>query len=328
VSRGGPGALEVEVRPPWPFRLPRHGGRDGALRVRGGIASRLLRVGGAPVLVRAWHPARHRVRLRADPVDPAALVAPALHGVAPPRPAAREDLASALERMRFALAIDLDLTEFHRAFRDDRLLAPIIRRRPWIRPRRRPWPWEALAWAITEQLIDSPRAAAIQRRIVCRWGDRMGEGRGALRDVPCAAAIAGRAPAEIESLDLAGRRAVALRLVARLVAGGRCDPSQPASDHRLLAIPNIGPWTVQCLGLAGRGDPDALPAGDLAYIKLVGRLAGLGRRATVEEVEEFYAPYTPFRGLAGVFTLSALHHTVAQGPPLRRSSYSGILPGR
>ena len=61
----------------------------------------------------------------------------------------------------------------------------------------------------------------------------------------------------------------------------------------------IGPWTVQCLGLRGRGDPDSLPAGDLGFVKLVGRLGGDGRRATVEEVEEFFAPYAPFRGLAG-----------------------------
>jgi 3-methyladenine DNA glycosylase/8-oxoguanine DNA glycosylase len=60
---------------------------------------------------------------------------------------------------------------------------------------------------------------------------------------------------------------------------------------------------VQCLGLLGRGDPDSLPAGDLIYLKLVGRLARLGRRATVEEVEEFYAPYEPFRGLAGLWTI-------------------------
>ena len=37
------------------------------------------------------------------------------------------------------------------------------------------------------------------------------------------------------------------------------------------------------------------------YIKLVGRLARLGRRATVEEVEEFFAPYAPFRGLAATW---------------------------
>ena len=44
---------------------------------------------------------------------------------------------------------------------------------------------------------------------------------------------------------------------------------------------------------------------------------GLGRRATVAEVEEFYAPYEPYRGLAGALTLAGLHRTVAQGPPLR-----------
>ncbi len=62
---------------------------------------------------------------------------------------------------------------------------------------------------------------------------------------------------------------------------------------------------------------DSLPAGDLGYIKLVGRVAGLGRRATVAEVEEFYAPYEPYRGLAGAITLAGLHRLVAQGPPLR-----------
>ena len=67
----------------------------------------------------------------------------------------------------------------------------------------------------------------------------------------------------------------------------------------------------------GRNELDSLPAGDLGYIKLVGRLAGQGRRATVPEVEDFYAPYEPYRGLVGALTLSGLHKLVAQGPPLR-----------
>ncbi len=272
------------------------------MSVRDGVLSRLLRVGESPVLVRAWEPGRGRVALRAEPVDPGALNAPPSLPACESRPAGEAELRLALERMRFALGVDDDLTDFYRRFRRDPLLGPAIRRRPWLRPRRRPWAWEALAWAVVKQLIESERAAAIQRRIVGRWGARLGRERGALRDVPGAATIAGRAPAELAALGLSPARSIALRAVAREIAAGRVLPGEAGGDARLLAIPEVGPWTVRCLGLFGRGDPDSLPAGDLVYLKLVGRLARLGRRATEAEVEELYAPYEPFRGLAGLWT--------------------------
>lgn len=309
--------LEVEARPRSPFRIGR-GSADRTLRVRAGVATRLLHVDGCPVLVRAWQPGAGLVRLRAAAVDPRAVRLPP-GGEVEPRRAGREQLATAIERLRFALGVDDDLSEFHRRFRRDPLLGPLIRRLPAFRPLRTPWPWEALCTAVVGQLIEAERAAAIERRIVGRWGPRLGEGRAALRDVPSAAAIAGRAPAELESLDLAASRALALLRAAREVASGRCAPERPESDRRLLAIPHIGAWTVRCLGLFGRGEADSLPAGDLGYIKLVGRLAGLGRRATVAEVEEFFAPYAPYRGLAGSLALRGLHRVVPQGPPLRRS---------
>ena len=291
-------AYGLEVHPVSPFRLPTYSSEDRTMRVRDGALSRLLRVEESPVLVRAWEPGRGRVALRAESVDPAALVPPL-----DVRPAGTGQLRLATERMRFALGVDDDLGELYRRFRRDPLLGPLLRRRPWLRPRRRPWAWEALAWAVVKQLIETERAAAIQRRIVARWGERLGRERGALRDVPGPGTIAGRAPAELASMDLSPARSLALRAVAREIAAGRCDPADPLADRRLLAIPEIGPWTVQCLGLFGRGDPDSLPAGDLIYLKLVGRLARLGRRATVEEVEEFYAPYEPYRGLAGLWTI-------------------------
>lgn len=257
------------------------------------------------MLARAWEPAgeRGRVRFRAEPVDPVALTSPLSPQL---RPAGEEQLGIAIERMRFALGVDDDLGELYRRFRRDPLLGPLLRRKPWLRARRRPWAWEAVAWAVVKQLIESGRAARIQRRIVGRWGARLGRERGALRDVPDAATIAGRAPAELAEMDLSPARSLALRKVAAEIVAGRVLPGEPGGDARLLAIPEIGPWTVQCLGLFGRGDPDSLPAGDLIYIKLVGRLARLGRRATVEEVEEFYAPYAPFRGLAGIWTAKLL----------------------
>ncbi|HET7054783.1 MAG TPA: hypothetical protein VFI09_12810 [Solirubrobacterales bacterium] len=311
--------VELEVAPPSPFRLPAYSSEDRTMSVRGGVLSRLMRVGESPVLVRAWEPGRGRVAFRAEPVDPAALAGPRTLPPVDSRPAGVEELRVAIGRMRFALAVDDDLSGFYRRFRRDPLLGPLLRRRPWLRPRRRPWAWEALAWAVVKQLIETERAALIQRRIVGRWGMRLGGAPrpapsrfdphsgsnlyGALRDVPDALTIAGRAPAELASMDLSPGRALALRAVGREIAAGRCDPARASDDRRLLAVPEIGPWTVQCLGLFGRGDPDSLPAGDLIYLKLVGRLARLGRRATVEEVEEFYAPYKPFRGLAALWTI-------------------------
>lgn len=307
-------ALELEVRPASPYRLPR-GSEDRTLRIAGGVATRFLHVRGRPVLVRAWQ-GGGGIRFRAEAVDPARVGRPRC-AEAPAAGAGEDELALALARMRFVLGVDYDLAEFHRRFKRDPLLGPLIRRLPSFRPRRRVWPWEALSAAVVGQLIEAQRAVTIERRIVGRWGARLGDGREALRDVPAAATIAGRAPAELTAMDLAPARAAALRRVALSVARGRCDLDSPAADRRLLAMPQIGPWTVQCMRLFGRGEMDALPAGDLGYIKLVGRLAGLGRRATVAEVEEFYAPYEPFRGLAGTLTLSGLHRAIAQGPPLR-----------
>jgi DNA-3-methyladenine glycosylase II len=299
-SRRTDPVLETEVTPPWPFRLPRRGAGDGVMRSRRGIVTRLLHFGGEPVVVHAWQIRDGNVRFRAE--------------------GGTEELRErAVERMRFTLSVDDDLRPFYDRFRRDPLIGPAVRKRPWLRTRRRPSAWEALAWAITGQLIEAVRACEIQRRMVWRYGP-CGDGDRPLRDVPDAAAVADRAPAELAACDLAPKRAIAMIRCAREVAAGRIDPSDPEQDDRLLSISEIGPWTVQVLGLEGRGEWDSLPAGDLAYVKLVGRLRGLGRRAEIPEIEEFFAPYEPYRALAGYFAMVHYHPAVQTGPPLRMAA--------
>jgi 3-methyladenine DNA glycosylase/8-oxoguanine DNA glycosylase len=277
----------VEVRPAGPFRLPR-GGVDGLARRRGGVLERLLHDRGEPVLIRVAQPAHDRVVLGARARTRAA----ATHGI---------------ERMRFALGVDEDLRAFHRRFARDPLIGRSLRHRPWLRVRRRPDPFEALAWAVCEQLIEYERAAAIERRLLAALGRRWVGWDGAaspLRDLPSAAVLAGTAPARLESFDLAAARAVTLVRAAREVARGRVDLH--ASDHergwrRLRAIPGIGSWTVEMLALHGQGRHDQVPAGDVGLLKLVGRALSGGdphARACEQEVREFFAPYEEWAGLA------------------------------
>ena len=267
--------------PVGPYRLPGPG-RDGVMVARDGALARALWVGDEQAIVRAWAAGR-AVRMRAAGDSKEACVA-------------------AIERMRFALGTDHDLSEFQRRFRWDPLIGPVIRRKPYLRPRRRPEPFEALAWAVCEQLIESGRAAAIERRIVSRHGRR--SACGTLRAPPSAAWLAGRSPAELDACGLAPKRSVALVRVAREVASGRADLSQhEPAWRRLRAIPNIGNWTLEMLAVAGQGRDDQLPALDVAYLKFVGAAAGLGRRATEEEVREFFAPYEEHAALAGHYAL-------------------------
>jgi 3-methyladenine DNA glycosylase/8-oxoguanine DNA glycosylase len=273
------------------------------------VLERLLHRGEEPVVVRVGQVAPDRVVFGAW----ASTQGAAEHGI---------------ERMRFALGVDENLRAFHTRFARDPLIGASVRRRPWLRVRRRPEPWEALAWAVCEQLIEFERAAAIERRIVARLGRRYvpprpdvpaHPGRGApgrshgenLRDVPTPEALAGVSPALLQSLDLGGARARTLVRVAREVTRGRidlCDADHERTWKRLRAIPGIGSWTVEMLALHGQGRHDQVPAGDVGLLKLVGRRLSGGdpyARAQESQVREFFTPYDEWAGLAAVHLMSA-----------------------
>ncbi len=268
---------------------------DGVARRRGGVLERLLHVGDEPAVVRVAMPARDRVVIGARAAD-------------------RDAAVAAIDRMRFALGVDDDLRPFFQRFRDDPLIGASVRSRPHLRTARRPEPFEALAWAVCEQLIEYERAAAIERRIV--WG--LGRsapcwtGERTLRDLPSAATLAAVAPARLQAFDLSAGRALALVKAAREVARGRVDLHAPDHERgwaRLRRIPGIGAWTLEVLALHGQGRHDQLPAGDLAFLKLVGRMHAGGRpsaRATEDEVRACFAPYEEWAGLAATHALGGM----------------------
>lgn len=148
---------------------------------------------------------------------------------------------------------------------------------------------------------------ALARGDAAQGGATSGAGDGAAGGAHSGAA--GGAPAAVAgAARVAGDRSrgdvpvAPARLVedarAALVAG----PSG-ADFQRLLAIPEIGTWTIEVLALNGLGRLDVVPAGDLNYLKLVGRLTTGNPRAVADEdeVRGFFSAYAPYAGMAAQY---------------------------
>ena len=284
--------LRVEVRPAGPFRLPRRLGMDGVTRRRGGVIERLLHDEQGS---RSWCAPHRRLRT--------ACVFGARAGKRECRARHRADAVRAGRRRRSARVLC--------ALQSDPLIGGSLRRRPWLRVGRRPEPWEALVWAVCEQLIEYERAAAIQGRLVTRLGRRW-TGRGAeewasgLRDLPSAATLGATAPAMLESCESERRardraatgrarggeraRGPARRRARARLAAAAGDPGDRRVDGGDARAARAGP-----LRPAARGRPGAAEAGRADSQRRRPAGAGLRRRCAGD-----VRPYGEWAGLAAV----------------------------
>jgi 3-methyladenine DNA glycosylase/8-oxoguanine DNA glycosylase len=290
--------VRAEVGPPGPYRLPR-GSADGLQRRRGGVLFRFLRVDGHDVLLRAAQLRDGRVVLGAR---------------APEAGGARCAAEQALERWRFALGVDVDLSAFVAAHKDDPLIGPSVRTRPWLRPARRTSVFEALLCAVCEQLIAFEDAVRIERRLIARHGavrapDVASHPR--LRDAPDAAEMAlGLVPAQLEACGLSPKRAAALHRASREIASGRIDVGPGCDPDRVLLrlgrLPEIGTWTLALVASQALGRDDRPPSGDLNLRKALGRILTGDPRARVpeHEVDAWLAPYAPWGALAAAHIMA------------------------
>jgi len=272
--------LDLTVRPPWPSEPPRSAGPGGLLKIEGTVVRRALRIDGQLTLAEAvWRGEQVLLRGHAESED-----------------AARR----AIERLRFVLSLDDDLEPFHRAHRSHPLLGRIIKRRPKLRVLRKPEPFEALAWAIIEQLIDTQRAGDIAWTLTRRHGERHPAGPWA---APTADALANAAA--LEAAGLAPTQSRTLSRVARAVARGEIDPA--ADDQRRLgAIAGVGEWTLAHLDLFGRGRYDVPLAKDVGMRNAYARVAGVRTGGVTEdEFGAFLDEFRPWQGLAAMYLVAA-----------------------
>jgi DNA-3-methyladenine glycosylase II len=204
-----------------------------------------------------------------------------------------------LERIRFALGLDDDHSEFLRRFSGDPLLRNPVRFLRGLRPVRLPTVAHALLRAVAGQLITAREARATERRVIRAvaeeaWG---------LHAPPTATALGRLAPVELQRLGLSARKAATIVRVCRTIDLERLKGLETAAvATRLERERGLGPWSIGVVFLEGLGRFDRGLVGDLGLIKLCSALTG--RWADASDTEQLLAPYEDWAGLASVYLLA------------------------
>src|SRR5207248_11206459 len=143
-----------------------------------GLFTALLDVDGRPELARTWQATDGTVTIRAES-------------------------ASAVDRMRWILALDDDHSDFLRAVRDDPMLGRASRALRGLRPVRVATVAQALLRAYCGQLIEAKRARRLEQTIIrsiCAAGPE------ALHVAPTPDDLGALAPSQLRALGLHARR--------------------------------------------------------------------------------------------------------------------------
>ena len=138
----------------------------------------------------------------------------------------------------------------------------------------------------------------------------------------------GKAPDRIDPDRLQSERDLRVmrhRLLAMQIAEQRARPRlyddarrvsvllDPGADREqvrrdLLALPGIGPWTVEYIAMRALGDPDAYPASDLGVLHA---LRALGAEADARESERCSQAWRPFRSYSLMHLWGSLERPAA-----------------
>lgn len=174
----------------------------------------------------------------------------------------------------------------------DPILAAIVARFPGLRV---PGCWddfEMLLRIIVGQQISVAGATTVMRRLVDNIGST-------------AAEIAASSPEQIVKMGMPFKRATTIWTIGDLVNSGKLNLNEhdPAKFYEsLVAIPGIGPWTAEYLGMRVQRWPDAFPSGDLALQKAINP----GLRATEKELTKIAEAWRPWRSYAALLLWRSL----------------------
>lgn len=253
--------LVLAYQPPldWPRMLRFFGGRStaGVESVLGGVYHRTLR----------WHGSEGRLSVRKDPHRDCL--------IATVQGEASRHVADFMPQLANIFDLDTDPQRIRECFERDPWLAPLVAQAPGLRV---PGAWsgfELVVRTIVGQQVSVKAATTIVGRLVQRAGAPASGPLHAetpwLFPTPLALATA-----NLDKIGMPGKRVAALQGFAQAVADRTLDidarsPDVPGLRKALLALPGIGPWTVEYTAMRAWRDADAWPGTDLVLMQAIAR---------------------------------------------------------
>lgn len=218
-----------------------------------------------------------------------------------PRETGADVLAGATRSVRRWLDLDHDPAVVHAALGSDPLLGPLLETRPGLRIVGHPDPFEAAVTTVLGQRVSLAAARVLAERFCdafppsTRSGSAQptGSHAPALRPFPEPGRVAGVDPDALRAaIGTTATRARAVVALARAVADGLDLTAGAGAEVRavLLAIPGIGPWTVEYLAVRVLGDRDAFPSGDL----VLQRALGVTSAREADRIAESWRPWRAY----------------------------------
>ncbi len=205
------------------------------------------------------------------------------------------DSAQLVHKVQQWLDLNADPESINDVLSRDVVLRPLVESRPGMRVPTTVDPWETLIRAIVGQQVSVSGATTVLGRLVAatRPQDETG-----LAAFPCADAVAELGADRIAQLGMPGARARTIAGVAEAIASRNIDlrdPDTAAVRSSLLAMPGLGPWTVDYVRMRGLGDPDAFPETDLILKQNAKRL---GLPDNARALANYSRVWSPWRAYA------------------------------
>jgi AraC family transcriptional regulator of adaptative response / DNA-3-methyladenine glycosylase II len=219
------------------------------------------------------------------------------------------DLPVAISRCRRMLDLDADPVAVDDQLRTDPLLAPLVDKAPGRRVPRTVDEAEFALRAVLGQQVSTAAARTHAARLVTAHGERIEDPEGGLTHLfPAPGALAALDP---ETLAMPRTRRTTFTTLVRELAEGRLhlgvESDWAESRAQLLALPGLGPWTVDVIAMRALGDPDAFPVTDLG-IRRAAR--DLGLPAAPAALTARAAAWRPWRAYAVQYLWATDDHPI------------------